>query len=146
MLSTNNQFAIVVSRFNETITEKLLQGVLSRFNELNISQENINIVHVPGAFEIPLTAKLLAKTKKYNAIICLGAVIRGDTSHYDYVCQQVSTGCMQVMLECEVPVIFGVLTTDNEKQAEDRVGGSEGHKGIDAVETAMAMIKTISSI
>ncbi|MDX1902370.1 MAG: 6,7-dimethyl-8-ribityllumazine synthase [Gammaproteobacteria bacterium] len=146
MPNLNDQYSIVVSQFNEGITNKLLQGALTRFQELKIPEENIHIFRVPGAIEIPLTTKLLAKTKKYNAIICLGAVIRGETSHYDYVCQQVSAGCMQVMLEYKIPVIFGILTTENEKQAEDRAGGKEGHKGIEAVETAISMLKVISSI
>src|SRR5690606_17986785 len=115
--------AIVVSQFNQSITDKLLEGAVSRLNQLNLNANQITIVNVPGAVEIPLTAKLLAKSEKYDAIICLGAVIRGDTSHYDYVCQQVSQGCQQVMMEFDIPVIFGILTTENEEQAEDRVGG-----------------------
>lgn len=142
----NHHFAIIVSQFNESITEKLLQGALSRLMECNISHENIHITHVPGAIEIPLTAQLLAKTKQYAAIICLGAVIRGETDHYDYVCQQVSHGCQKVMLDTEIPVIFGVLTTNSMEQAEDRVGGREGHKGKEAVDAAIAMVKVIEAL
>jgi len=142
----HQRFAIIVSRFNQSITDKLLQGALSRLIEVNISRENIHIINVPGAVEIPLTAQLLAKTQQYAAIICLGAVIRGDTDHYDYVCQQVSQGCQKVMLDAEIPVIFGVLTTNNIEQAEDRVGGREGHKGIEAADAAIAMVKIVEAL
>lgn len=142
----NIKIAVIVSQFNSEITDKLLLGALDQLKIAEVPEENIKIVKVPGAVEIPLTAKLLAKSKRFHAIICLGAVIRGETSHYDYVCQQVSSGCMQVMLEYDIPVIFGVLTTENEKQAEDRVGGKEGHKGKDAVKAALAMISVINKI
>jgi 6,7-dimethyl-8-ribityllumazine synthase len=133
--------AIVVADFNSEITSKLLAGALERLTEAGFSQQQIKVVHVPGAVEIPYTAKLLARTKKYAAIICLGAVIRGDTDHYDYVCQQVSYGCQQIMLEMEIPLIFGILTTQNIEQAYARVGGAEGHKGRDAAEAALKMIE-----
>ncbi len=133
-------YAIIVSQFNEEITSKLLEGALSRLQKHGVKNENIRVVHVPGAVEIPLTAKLLAKSNRFQAIISLGAVIRGDTDHYDYVCQQVSHGCQQVMLEHEVPVIFGILTTNTEEQALERVGGSHGHKGCDAADAAIAMV------
>lgn len=141
-----NQYAIVVSQFNAMITDALLQGALARFSDLGISLDNITVTKVPGAVEIPLAVQLLAKTKKYKAIVCLGAVIRGETSHYDYVCQQVSEGCVRVMLDFEVPVIFGVLTTDNEAQAKERVGGSEGHKGREAVDAAIAMAEIVETL
>jgi len=146
MKSSSNKFAIVVSQFNKHITEKLLSGALTKLKELNMADENISITHVPGAVELPLTAKLLAKTNQYAAIICFGAVIRGETDHYHYVCQQVSAGCMSVMLECEVPVIFGVLTTDTVQQAEDRVGGKTGDMGKEAVEAAMTMARVVATI
>lgn len=142
----NNKLAIVVSQFNEFITEKLLEGALARLKELQCNDNQVTIFKVPGAVEIPLTAKLLAKSQKYQAIICLGAVIRGDTDHYDYVCQQVSYGCQQVMMEWDVPVIFGVLTTQTVEQAEERVGGKEGHKGREAADAAMQMIEVIQSL
>lgn len=142
----NTKFAIVVSQFNQSITDKLLEGTLKRLNELNVNQDQINIFKVPGAVEIPFTAKLLAKTHQYHAIICLGAVIRGETDHYDYVCQQVSHGCQQVMLNFDIPVIFGVLTTQNMEQAEDRVGGKEGHKGIEAADAAIQMINLLKQL
>lgn len=138
-----NKIAIVVSRFNEAITEKLLQGALERLSELGVKEETLTVIKVPGAVEIPLTAQMLAKKNKHHAIICLGAVIRGETSHYDYVCQQVSYGCQRVMLDHTIPVIFGVLTTENEEQAEARVGGIHGHKGKEAVDAAMEMLEVV---
>ncbi|MBV9575149.1 MAG: 6,7-dimethyl-8-ribityllumazine synthase [Gammaproteobacteria bacterium] len=140
------KFAIVVSQFNADITEKLLQGALMRLIEAGIEEENVTIVHVPGAVEIPLIAQLLAKTHQYHAIICLGAVIRGETSHYDYVCQQVSQGCQKIMLDYDMPVIFGVLTTNTVEQALARVGGKEGHKGKEAAEAAIMMVDIIKKL
>lgn len=136
----NASFAIVVSRFNETITAKLKSGAVQRLHELGFTEHQVHVVEVPGAVEIPYAAQVLAKTRRYDAIICLGAVIRGETSHYDYVCDQVSQGCQRVMLDQGLPVIFGVLTTENEAQAEARVGGAHGHKGRDAVDCAIEMI------
>lgn len=142
----NDYYAIVVSQFNSEITSLLLSGALRRLEEAGVSKENITVIHVPGAVEIPLIAKRLAKQKKYAAIIALGCVIRGDTSHYDYVCSQVSEGCQRVMLDEEVPVIFGVLTTEDERQAHERVGGVHGHKGVDAAEAAMEMAALMRKI
>lgn len=113
--------AIVTSKFNHEITDKLLETALARLKERNIADQHIRSVRVPGAIEIPLLAQHLAKQKKYDAILCMGAVIRGETSHYDYVCQQVSYGCQRVALDNHIPVIFGVLTTDDEQQAEARI-------------------------
>jgi 6,7-dimethyl-8-ribityllumazine synthase len=140
------QFGIVVSDFNETITTKLLAGAVNRLKERGVPDSHVFVVHVPGAVEIPLTAQMLAKTKKYAAIICLGAVIRGDTDHYDYVCQQVSQGCQQVMLEHELPVIFGILTTNNERQAEERIGGAMGHKGVESADAAIMMVEVMRQV
>ena len=137
------QYAIIVSEFNTSVTEKLLNGAVMRLRERGIPDSHIFTIKVPGAVEIPLIAQLLAKTKKHDAIICLGAVIRGDTSHYDYVCQQVSHGCQQVMLSNELPVIFGVLTTNNEQQAHDRAGGKDGNKGTEAADAAIDMVEKI---
>lgn len=131
--------AIIVSQFNSDITSRLLDGAIERLKQYNFASGDITVVEVPGAVEIPLTAKFLAKHNAYGAIIALGAVIRGETSHYDYVCSQVSEGCQKVMLEFDVPVIFGLLTTENEYQAYQRVGGEHGHKGKDAVDSAIAM-------
>jgi 6,7-dimethyl-8-ribityllumazine synthase len=145
-MKVNHRFAIVVSKFNAEVTDRLLAGALHEFELNNIQQADIKILGVPGAIEIPLMAKLLAKTNKYSAVICLGCVIRGETDHYETVCQQVSMGCMQVMLECSLPIIFGVLTTENQLQAFERAGGSHGHKGVDAVKTAFAMLREIEKI
>ena len=131
--------AIVVSRFNQDITQELKQGALSQLKKRNFSDELITVVEVPGAVEIPLIVKQLAKTKAYGAILALGAIIRGETTHYDYVCKQVSDGCQQVALEYDVPVVFGILTTENDEQAWDRLGGKQGHKGMDAVDCAIDM-------
>ena len=140
------KFAIIISQFNQPVTEKLLAGALGRLVELGVKENQIKTIWVPGAVEIPLMAKQLAKTKRYDAIVCLGAVIRGGTNHYDYVCQQVSLGCQQVALEYEVPVIFGVLTTQNKEQAFARAGGERINKGVEAVNAAMMMIESMREI
>ncbi len=136
--------AVITSRFNEQVTTALKEGALRRLVEKGVTTEQVTIIDVPGAIEIPFAAKLLAKKNQYAAIICLGAVIRGETTHYDYVCDQVSQGCQQVMMQFDVPVIFGVLTTENKAQALDRVGGAHGHKGKDAVDTALEMIALVN--
>ncbi len=142
----DTRIAIATSVFNNEITDLLLQGALARLQECGIIQENISVTTVPGAIELPLVIQLLAKSKKYQAIICLGAVIRGETSHFDYVCEQVSSGCQKVMLKYNIPVIFGVLTTDNMEQALERVGGKHGHKGIACADTALEMITIVEKL
>lgn len=138
--------AIVVSRFNEEITTALYDGAITRLKELDFVDEHITTVWVPGAVEIPLVAQRLARANSHEVIICLGAVIRGETSHYDYVCNQVSQGCQRVALENDIPVIFGVLTTENEEQARDRIGGKHGHKGREAVDAALEMVSILRQI
>ncbi len=138
--------AIIVSNFNLDITKELLSGGLSYLENHNIPSTNIQVIHVPGAIEIPLIAQKLAKRHHYHAIICFGAIIRGETTHYDLVCNQVSHGCQQVMLTYETPIVFGILTTENSKQAYDRLGGQHGHKGKDAAKTALAMISISQQI
>lgn len=138
--------ALVVSRFNEEITQALYNGAMARLNELGFNAQQIKIVWVPGAIEIPITAQRLAHTKKYEAIVCLGAVILGETKHFDYVCQQVSYGCQKVSLTNNIPVIFGVLTTHTEEQAYDRVNGVKGHMGQSAIDTACELVKTLRDI
>jgi 6,7-dimethyl-8-ribityllumazine synthase len=134
--------AIIVSRFNQDITEALLNSALQRLKELNFPEECITILRVPGAIEIGLVAQQVAiSDDNCLAIICLGAVIRGETAHYDYVCQQVSYACQKVALEESIPVIFGILTTDDEEQAKARI-----HKGCDAVNTAMEMISVLDQL
>lgn len=137
---------LVVSRFNEAVTRRLYEGALERLKELQFADEHITAVWVPGAIEIPLAAQRLARANIYETIICLGAVIRGETSHYDYVCEQASTGCQKVALENDLPVIFGVLTTENETQALDRAGGQHGNKGRDAVDAALEMVSVLRQI
>ena len=143
---TNEKFCIVVSRFNEFISGKLLSGALDELKRHGVNDSNIDIVWCPGAFEIPLIAKKAAKTGKYNAIITLGAVIKGSTSHYDYVCAEVSKGVASVGLETETPVIFGVLTTDNIEQAIERAGTKAGNKGADAAKSAIEMANLLAKI
>ena len=134
------RIAIVAGRFNEFITSKLVGGAL------DVSEENIDIAWVPGAFEIPLIAKKLANTQKYDAIITLGAVIKGSTPHFDYVCSEVSKGVAQISLQSELPVIFGVLTTNNIEEAIERAGTKAGNKGADAAFSAIEMINLIKEI
>lgn len=131
--------ALVVSTFNQDITQALKEGALRRLEELGFGSSNLTLVEVPGAVEIPFVANLLAKKKQVEVIIALGAVIRGETSHYDYVCDQVSQGCQRVMLDQDLPVVFGLLTTENEEQAWDRLGGKHGHKGREAADCAVMM-------
>lgn len=142
----NEKFCIIVSRFNEFICSKLLSGALDELKRHGVGEQNIDIVWCPGAFEIPLVAKKCAKTGKYNAIITLGAVIKGSTSHYDYVCAEVSKGVASVGLETETPVIFGVLTTDNIEQAIERAGTKAGNKGSDAAKSAIEMANLMKVI
>ena len=146
-LTTNNEkFCIVISRFNEFIGSKLLSGAIDELKRHGVNEENIDVVWTPGAFEIPLVAKRCAKSGKYNAIITLGAVIKGSTSHYDYVCAEVSKGVAEVGLETEVPVLFGVLTTENIEQAIERAGTKAGNKGSDAAKAAIEMANLLKEI
>ena len=140
------KFAIVVSRFNEFITSKLLGGALDMLKRHETNDDDIDVCWVPGAFEIPLVAKKLASSKKYDAVICLGAVIRGSTTHYDYVCNEVSKGIATVGLTTGVPAIFGVVTTENIEQAIERSGTKAGNKGSDAAVSAMEMANLLKSI
>ena len=136
---TDEKFCIVISRFNEFIGGKLLSGAIDELKRHGVDENNIDVVWCPGAFEIPLVAKKCAKSGNYSAIITLGAVIKGSTSHYDYVCAEVSKGVASVSLETSVPVIFGVLTTDNIEQAIERAGTKSGNKGSDAAKSAIEM-------
>lgn len=140
------KIAIVAGRFNEFITSKLVGGALDVLKRNDVSEENIDIAWVPGAFEIPLIAKKLANTQKYDAIITLGAVIKGSTPHFDYVCSEVSKGVAQISLQSELPVIFGVLTTNNIEEAIERSGTKAGNKGADAAFSAIEMINLIKEI
>ena len=137
---------IVAARFNEIIVNKLLGGAVDGLVRHGVEEENITAAWVPGAFEIPLIAKKMAKSGKYDAVICLGAVIRGATSHYDYVCNEVSKGIASVSLESEIPVMFGVVTTENIEQAIERAGTKAGNKGYDCALGAIEMINLVRQI
>jgi 6,7-dimethyl-8-ribityllumazine synthase len=139
LIGQNLKFGIIVGRFNEFIGGKLLSGTLDGLKRHGVDEEDLEIFWVPGAFEIPLTAKKLAASGKYDAVICLGAVIRGATPHFDYVSNEVSKGIAATSLETGVPVVFGVLTTDTIEQAIERAGTKSGNKGYEAAETAIEM-------
>ncbi len=145
-INTPFSVAIVVSRFNEHITHRLCEGALQRLKELEIPNDNITVVWVPGAIEIPIIVKQLAESKKFPVIITLGAVVRGETGHYDFVCKQVSDGCQQIALENNIPVIFGILTTENMEQALDRAGGKHSHGGREAVDAAFEMVSVLQQL
>ena len=140
------RIGIVVARFNEFITDKLLGGAVDGLKSHEVSEDLIDVAWVPGAFEIPLAAKAMAESGKYDAVICLGAVIRGATSHYDYVCSEVSKGVAQVALQSGLPVMFGVLTTDTIEQAIERAGSKAGNKGFDCATGAIEMINLLRGI
>ncbi|MCJ1784430.1 6,7-dimethyl-8-ribityllumazine synthase [Mammaliicoccus sciuri] len=138
--------AIVVSRFNDFITGRLLDGAKDTLIRHNVEEENVNVAYVPGAYEIPLVAKKLAKSGKYDAVVTLGCVIRGATTHYDYVCNEVAKGISKVNDETEVPVIFGIVTTETIEQAIERAGTKAGNKGGDAALAAIEMANLLKNI
>lgn len=138
--------AIVVSRFNQRLTERLLAGAQEALAKHGVDPERVDVVHVPGSFELPLTAQRLAETGRYQAVVCLGCVLRGETPHFDYVAGQAASGIARVGLDTRVPVIFGVVTADTLQQALDRVGGREGNKGFDAVLAAIEMANLMKRI
>ena len=140
------KFGIVAARFNEFIVSKLVGGALDTLHRHETADGDIDVAWVPGAFEIPLAAKKMAESGKYNAVLCLGAVIRGSTTHYDYVCNEVSKGVAQVGLQTGVPTIFGVVTTENIEQAIERAGTKAGNKGADAAMAAMEMASLLGKL
>ncbi|MCI9545844.1 MAG: 6,7-dimethyl-8-ribityllumazine synthase [Lachnospiraceae bacterium] len=146
LVSKDIKIGIVAARFNEFITSKLLSGAMDALIRHDVKEEDIHVAWVPGAFEIPLIASKMAKSKKYDAVICLGAVIRGSTSHYDYVCAEVSKGIASVSLSSDIPVMFGVLTTENIEQAIERAGTKAGNKGYDCAISAIEMVNLIREI
>jgi len=146
LLAEGKKFALVVSRFNDFITDKLVGGAVDALIRSGASTQDIDIVKVPGAFEIPLVAKKMAKKGKYHAIICLGAVIRGATPHFEYVSAEVTKGIAMVSLEFEIPVIFGIVTTDTIEQAIERAGTKAGNKGWHAAISAIEMANLIQNI
>lgn len=146
LISSGKKFAIVAARFNEFITSKLIGGAEDALLRHGAVAEDITVIWVPGAFEIPLIAQKAAQSGKYDAVICVGAVIRGSTSHYDYVCSEVSKGIASVGLLTGIPVMFGVLTTDSIEQAVERAGTKAGNKGFDAAVGAIEMVNLIDEI
>lgn len=146
LISREIKVGIVAARFNEFITSKLLGGAMDGLLRHGVREEDIQVAWVPGAFEIPLIASKLAKSGRYDAVICLGAVIRGSTSHYDYVCNEASKGIAAVSLETGVPVMFGVLTTENIEQAIERAGTKAGNKGYECAEGAIEMVNLIRAL
>ncbi|MCR5289811.1 MAG: 6,7-dimethyl-8-ribityllumazine synthase [Treponema sp.] len=140
------KIGIVAARFNDFIVSRLVDGALDGLKRHGVSEDNITLAKVPGAFEIPLAAQHMAESKQYDAIICLGAVIRGSTSHYDYVCNEVSKGVSHVSLATGIPVMFGVLTTENIEQAVERSGTKAGNKGYDCALGALEMINVIKKL
>ncbi len=146
LVAQNIKVAIVAARFNEFIVSKLISGAVDGLKRHNVDDDDITLAWVPGAFEIPVIASKLAKSGKYDAVICLGAVIRGATSHYDYVCNEVSKGVAHVSLETGIPVLFGVLTTDSIEQAIERAGTKAGNKGYDCALSAIEMVNLSRAI
>ena len=146
LVSKNIRIGIVAARFNEFITNKLLGGAMDALLRHDVKEDDIHVAWVPGAFEIPLIAEKMAQSGKYDAVICLGAVIRGSTSHYDFVCSEVSKGIANVSLNTGVPVMFGVLTTENIEQAIERAGTKAGNKGFDCAVGAIEMVNLIREI
>ena len=146
LITKEIKIGIVVARFNEFITVKLLGGALDCLKRHDIDEDSIDVAWTPGAFEIPLIASKMANSGRYDVVICLGAIIRGSTSHYDYVCSEVSKGIAQVSLASGVPVIFGVLTTETIEQAVERAGLKSGNKGFDAAASAIEMVNLIREL
>lgn len=146
LTAKEGKYGIVIGRFNEFIGSKLLDGAVDALKRHGLPEENIDIAWVPGAFEIPFIAKKMAESKKYDAIITLGAVIRGNTPHFDYVASEVAKGVAQIGLNSSIPVIFGVLTTDSIEQAIERAGTKSGNKGSEAAKSAIEMVNLISTL
>lgn len=146
LVSDNIKIGIVAARFNNFIVSKLLDGALDGLKRHDVKENDISIAWVPGAFEIPIIASKMAESGKYDAVICLGSVIRGSTSHYDYVCNEVSKGIASVSLKTGIPIIFGVLTTENIEQAIERAGTKSGNKGYDSALSAIEMINLVREI
>ena len=140
------RFGIIVSRFNDFISSRLVEGAMDALLRHGATEEQVSVIKVPGAFEIPLTAKKLAESGRYDAVICLGAVIRGSTPHFDYVAAEVSKGIASVSLESSIPVTFGVLTTDNLEQAIERAGSKSGNKGYDVAMAAIEMVNLFKEL
>lgn len=146
LVAEGKKFGIVCSRFNEFISQKLLEGALDGLKRHGVKDEEITIAWVPGSFEIPYAAKKMAESKKYDAVICLGAVIRGATPHFDYIANEVAKGVAQIAVVTGIPTIFGVITTDNLEQAVERAGTKSGNKGRDAAQAAIEMVNLFAQL
>lgn len=146
LIAKNKKFGIVVSRFNDFITKKLLEGCIDTLIRHGVKSEEIEVAWVPGSFEVPLVAKKMAGSKKYDAVICLGTIIRGETPHFDYIASEAAKGVAQVALDMDIPTIFGIITADTIEQAIKRAGAKEGNKGKDAAVSAIEMINLLSCI
>lgn len=146
LLAGDDQFAIVVSRFNDLITKRLLEGAIDTLRRHGLSEAGITVVHVPGSFELPLIAQRLAHGGKFHAVICLGAVIQGETTHHEYINHQMAGGILQASLTSGVPVSFGVLTCQSMDQALDRAGGKAGNKGVEATLAAIEMVNVLREL
>ena len=146
LVAKGMKVGIVAARFNEFIVSKLLSGALDGLRRHDVKEDDIAVAWVPGAFEIPVAAQKMAGSGKYDAVICLGTVIRGSTSHYDYVCNEVSKGIAHVSMESQIPVLFGVLTTENIEQAIERAGTKAGNKGYDCALSAIEMVNLLKEI
>ena len=146
LVAQGSKFAVINGRFNSLITKQLLEGAVDGLQRHGVESDNIEIVWVPGAYELPLIAQKVAESGKYDGVICLGAVIRGSTPHFDYVCAEASKGIAQASMKTGVPIIFGVLTTDTIEQAIERAGTKAGNKGFDSALTAVEMVNLIKQI
>lgn len=146
LVAEGKRFGIIASRFNDFITDRLVGGAVDALTRSGAQDADIDVVKVPGAFEIPMLAQRMAKSKKYHAIVCLGAVIRGATPHFDYVCAEASKGIAQVAMETQVPVIFGIVTTDTIEQAIERAGTKAGNKGWSAAVAAIEMANLVDAV
>lgn len=146
LTSCGLRFAVVASRFNEFITSRLMAGALDALERTGTAESDITVIRVPGSFEIPLTAKILAESKKHDAIICLGTLIRGDTPHFEYISSEVTKGIASVSLEYKIPIAYGVLTADSVEQAIDRAGLKSGNKGFDAAMSAVEMANLLKQL
>ena len=140
LISKGFKYALVVSRFNNFITEKLLEGAMDALNRSGAAENEVDVFKVPGAFEIPLAVKRIAQKKKYDALICLGSIIRGETPHFDYIASEVSKGIAMLNLEYAIPIAFGVITADNTDQAIERAGNKMGNKGFQAAQSAVELL------
>jgi len=146
LIAKGKKFGVVVSRFNDFITKKLLEGCVDTLTRHGVKDQEIEVAWVPGAFEVPLIAKKMTGSKKYDAVICLGTIIRGETPHFDYVASEAAKGVAQVALDANIPTIFGIITAENIEQAIKRAGTKEGNKGKDAAISAIEMVNLLGAI